>query len=232
MVPSSSNSLQIVHYLFIVDSGCTKHMTGNLKLLCNFVEKFLGTVCFENEQLNDFPAVKGCCNGDLDNYHLKELRCSTQCHAQDVDVDNFKRCCTSYTFDGWYKLIQNFAKKESIRKLSRSSARLRKLISSCILQRFRTSKDNEEPQLNTSFQDQEKPHKTTSLESALKIFISVVFVPIGTFPGLAPFLKVQMMSDHNSSDLAPQRQEMSVENVASGNKEAFHTTLGRNWVNT
>nr|GEV67674.1 copia protein [Tanacetum cinerariifolium] len=24
-----------------VDSGCTKHMTGNLKLLCNFVEKFL-----------------------------------------------------------------------------------------------------------------------------------------------------------------------------------------------
>ncbi|GKF75396.1 hypothetical protein Tco_0224840 [Tanacetum coccineum] len=26
----------------------------------------------------------------------------------------------------------------------------------------------------------------------------------------------QMMSDHNSSDLAPQRQEMSVENVSSG----------------
>nr|GEX45051.1 opie2 pol protein [Tanacetum cinerariifolium] len=27
--------------LFIVDSGCSKHMTGNLKLLINFVEKFL-----------------------------------------------------------------------------------------------------------------------------------------------------------------------------------------------
>ncbi|GJS35269.1 hypothetical protein Tco_0533651 [Tanacetum coccineum] len=37
--------------LFIVDSGCTKHMTGNLKLLCNFVEKFLGTVHFGNDQL-------------------------------------------------------------------------------------------------------------------------------------------------------------------------------------
>nr|GEU63606.1 copia protein [Tanacetum cinerariifolium] len=35
--------------LFIVDSGCTKHMTGNLKLLCNFVEKFLGTVHFGND---------------------------------------------------------------------------------------------------------------------------------------------------------------------------------------
>ncbi|GKF98893.1 hypothetical protein Tco_0297676, partial [Tanacetum coccineum] len=32
----------------------------------------------------------------------------------------------------------------------------------------------------------------------------------------APFLNVQMMSDYNSSDLAPQRQEMSVENVSSG----------------
>nr|GEY87964.1 copia protein [Tanacetum cinerariifolium] len=29
--------------LFILDSGCSKHMTGNLKLLINFVEKFLGT---------------------------------------------------------------------------------------------------------------------------------------------------------------------------------------------
>nr|GEW51216.1 hypothetical protein [Tanacetum cinerariifolium] len=36
--------------LFIVDSGCTKHMTGNLKLLCNFVEKFLGTVRFSYDQ--------------------------------------------------------------------------------------------------------------------------------------------------------------------------------------
>ncbi|GKG44527.1 hypothetical protein Tco_0485965 [Tanacetum coccineum] len=43
--------LQIVQLiLFIVDSGCTKHMTGNLKLLCNSVEKFLGIVRFGNGQ--------------------------------------------------------------------------------------------------------------------------------------------------------------------------------------
>nr|GEX47916.1 hypothetical protein [Tanacetum cinerariifolium] len=36
--------------LFIVDSRCTKHKTGNLKLFCNFVEKFLGTVRFGNDQ--------------------------------------------------------------------------------------------------------------------------------------------------------------------------------------
>nr|GEW17741.1 hypothetical protein [Tanacetum cinerariifolium] len=37
--------------LFIVDSGCSKHMMGNLKLLINFVEKFLGTVKFGNDQI-------------------------------------------------------------------------------------------------------------------------------------------------------------------------------------
>nr|GFB48036.1 hypothetical protein [Tanacetum cinerariifolium] len=37
--------------LFIVDSGCSKHMTGNLKLLINFVEKFQGTVKFGNDQI-------------------------------------------------------------------------------------------------------------------------------------------------------------------------------------
>nr|GFA20078.1 retrovirus-related Pol polyprotein from transposon TNT 1-94 [Tanacetum cinerariifolium] len=42
--------------LFIVDSLCTKHMTGNLKLLCNYVEKFLGTVRFGNDQ---FASILG-----------------------------------------------------------------------------------------------------------------------------------------------------------------------------
>nr|GFA57177.1 integrase, catalytic region, zinc finger, CCHC-type, peptidase aspartic, catalytic [Tanacetum cinerariifolium] len=37
--------------LFIVDSGCLKHMTGNLRLLINFVEKLLGTVKFGNDQI-------------------------------------------------------------------------------------------------------------------------------------------------------------------------------------
>nr|GFB68338.1 retrovirus-related Pol polyprotein from transposon TNT 1-94 [Tanacetum cinerariifolium] len=37
--------------LFIVDSGCSKHMMGNLKLLINFVEKFLGMVKFGNDHI-------------------------------------------------------------------------------------------------------------------------------------------------------------------------------------
>ncbi|GJS36821.1 hypothetical protein Tco_0535203 [Tanacetum coccineum] len=34
--------------LWCIDSGCSKHMTGNLKLLINFFWKFLGTVHFRN----------------------------------------------------------------------------------------------------------------------------------------------------------------------------------------
>nr|GEZ37442.1 hypothetical protein [Tanacetum cinerariifolium] len=43
-------------YLWIIDSGCSKHMTGNRALLMNFVEKFIGTVCFGN---NDFAVIAG-----------------------------------------------------------------------------------------------------------------------------------------------------------------------------
>ncbi|GJR08841.1 retrovirus-related pol polyprotein from transposon TNT 1-94 [Tanacetum coccineum] len=45
----TSNLVEIV--LFIVDSRCSKHMTRNLKLLSNFVEKNLGTVKFGNDQI-------------------------------------------------------------------------------------------------------------------------------------------------------------------------------------
>ncbi|GJT03111.1 retrovirus-related pol polyprotein from transposon TNT 1-94, partial [Tanacetum coccineum] len=58
IVSRITNIVQLI--LFIVDSGCTKHMTGNLKLLCNFVEKFLGTVRFRNDQ---FAPILGY--GDL-----------------------------------------------------------------------------------------------------------------------------------------------------------------------
>nr|GEW38376.1 hypothetical protein [Tanacetum cinerariifolium] len=42
--------------LWIIDSGCSKHIIGNRALLTNFVEKFLGTVRFGN---NDFAVIAG-----------------------------------------------------------------------------------------------------------------------------------------------------------------------------
>nr|GFC10969.1 integrase, catalytic region, zinc finger, CCHC-type, peptidase aspartic, catalytic [Tanacetum cinerariifolium] len=53
--------------LFIVDSGCSKHMMGNLKLLINFVEKFLGTRVYYVEGLNhNLFSVGQFCDADLE----------------------------------------------------------------------------------------------------------------------------------------------------------------------
>ncbi|GKA55841.1 integrase, catalytic region, zinc finger, CCHC-type containing protein [Tanacetum coccineum] len=49
--------VQIV--LWIIDSGCSKHLTGDRSLLKNFVEKFMGTVRFGNDH---FATIK--CYGD------------------------------------------------------------------------------------------------------------------------------------------------------------------------
>nr|GEU44112.1 integrase, catalytic region, zinc finger, CCHC-type, peptidase aspartic, catalytic [Tanacetum cinerariifolium] len=51
--------------IFIVDSGCTKHMTSNLKLLCNFVEKFLGTVRFGNDQFEPILGYGDLVHGNI-----------------------------------------------------------------------------------------------------------------------------------------------------------------------
>ncbi|GJV49591.1 retrovirus-related pol polyprotein from transposon TNT 1-94 [Tanacetum coccineum] len=51
--------------LFIIDSGCTKHMTGNLSLLCNFVEKYLGTVRFGNDQFSPILGYGDLVQGNI-----------------------------------------------------------------------------------------------------------------------------------------------------------------------
>ncbi|GJY02653.1 hypothetical protein Tco_0360805 [Tanacetum coccineum] len=63
IVSRIANIVQLI--LFIVDSRCTKHMMGNHKLLCNFIEKFLGTVHFGNDQ---FALILGY--GDLNQGNI------------------------------------------------------------------------------------------------------------------------------------------------------------------
>nr|GEZ22128.1 integrase, catalytic region, zinc finger, CCHC-type, peptidase aspartic, catalytic [Tanacetum cinerariifolium] len=62
------NILQIC--LWIIDSGCSKHMTGNRALLTNFVEKFLGTVRYGN---NDFVVITGYGDVVIGSMTIKKL---------------------------------------------------------------------------------------------------------------------------------------------------------------
>nr|GEU50789.1 retrovirus-related Pol polyprotein from transposon TNT 1-94 [Tanacetum cinerariifolium] len=57
-VPKTKLQWIVQLILFIVDSGCTKHMTGNLKLLCNFVEKCMGTVVLAMISLHEFLVME------------------------------------------------------------------------------------------------------------------------------------------------------------------------------
>nr|GFB41309.1 integrase, catalytic region, zinc finger, CCHC-type, peptidase aspartic, catalytic [Tanacetum cinerariifolium] len=76
--------------LFIVDSGCTKHMTGNLKLLCNFVEKFLGTVRFGNDQFAPILGYEDLVQGNITInrvYYVKGLNHNLFSVGQFCDAD-------------------------------------------------------------------------------------------------------------------------------------------------
>ncbi|GJT64697.1 retrovirus-related pol polyprotein from transposon TNT 1-94 [Tanacetum coccineum] len=61
--PPKKTIVQLI--LFIVDSGCIKHMMGNLKLLCNFVEKYLGTVHFGNVQFAPILGYEDLVQGNI-----------------------------------------------------------------------------------------------------------------------------------------------------------------------
>ncbi|GJW68791.1 integrase, catalytic region, zinc finger, CCHC-type containing protein [Tanacetum coccineum] len=54
--PLSVKNKVVQIIMWIVDSGCSKHMMGDRSVLKNFVEKFMGTVCFWNDH---FAAITG-----------------------------------------------------------------------------------------------------------------------------------------------------------------------------
>ncbi|GJY23147.1 retrovirus-related pol polyprotein from transposon TNT 1-94 [Tanacetum coccineum] len=66
--------------LWIVNSGCSKHMSGNLQLLRNFIEKFMETVRFGNDH---FATITGY--GDYVQGNL------TICHAQILTIQTDNR---------------------------------------------------------------------------------------------------------------------------------------------
>nr|GEZ76382.1 integrase, catalytic region, zinc finger, CCHC-type, peptidase aspartic, catalytic [Tanacetum cinerariifolium] len=67
--PTATNKvIQLV--IWIDDSGCSKHTTGNLKLLRNFVKKFMGTTCFENDYFASITGYGYYVKGNLTIYQV------------------------------------------------------------------------------------------------------------------------------------------------------------------
>nr|GFA78885.1 hypothetical protein [Tanacetum cinerariifolium] len=70
--------------IFIVDSGCTKHMTGNLKLLCNFVKSFWELFILAMISLRQFLV--------MEIWFKEMLRSTGFCYA-DLEVAFRKSTC-------------------------------------------------------------------------------------------------------------------------------------------
>ncbi|GKA41923.1 integrase, catalytic region, zinc finger, CCHC-type containing protein [Tanacetum coccineum] len=75
--------------LWIIDSGCSKHMTGDQSLLKNFIEKFIGTVCFGND---NFAAITGY--GDYIQVNI------TICHVYYVEGLGHNLFSVGQSYDG------------------------------------------------------------------------------------------------------------------------------------
>nr|GEY62321.1 hypothetical protein [Tanacetum cinerariifolium] len=89
-VPKAKMQWIVQLIVFIVDSGCTKHMTGNLKLLCNFVEMFMGTVHFSNDQFAPILGYGDLVQGNV-TINKVAFRKST-CFVRDLQVNDLLIC--------------------------------------------------------------------------------------------------------------------------------------------
>nr|GFC31518.1 hypothetical protein [Tanacetum cinerariifolium] len=70
--------LQVVQIvLWIVDSGCSKHMMADRSLLRNFIEKFIGTVHFRNDNFTTITGYGDYIQGNI-----------TVCHVYYVEGDD------------------------------------------------------------------------------------------------------------------------------------------------
>nr|GEW75592.1 integrase, catalytic region, zinc finger, CCHC-type, peptidase aspartic, catalytic [Tanacetum cinerariifolium] len=83
--------------LWCIDSGCSKHMIGNLKLLINFIWKFLGTVRFENDHVAAILGFGQLCDFDLEVAFRREA-CFVR-NLEGVDLLKGDRSTNLYTIN-------------------------------------------------------------------------------------------------------------------------------------
>ncbi|GJW85774.1 integrase, catalytic region, zinc finger, CCHC-type containing protein [Tanacetum coccineum] len=69
-IPSSKYDKVVQIVLWIVDSGCSKHMTGDLSLLKIFIEKFMGTVRFGNDNFAAITCYSDYIQGNITICHV------------------------------------------------------------------------------------------------------------------------------------------------------------------
>nr|GEZ01355.1 hypothetical protein [Tanacetum cinerariifolium] len=198
------NLVEIV--LFTIDSGCSKHMTGNLKLLINFMEKFPGTVKFRNDQIAPIlgygdlvqgaVTIKRVCYVEGINHNLFSV--GQFCDA-DLEVAFRKSTCYIRDLKGndlltawlWHHRLShlNF---DTINLLSKNDIVIH-------LDSFLRSKD-ETPEVLIDFL---RLVQRGLQAQRTRVIVETIHVNFDELP--------QMASDHVSSDPAPECQKTTLE---------------------
>nr|GEX32057.1 ribonuclease H-like domain-containing protein [Tanacetum cinerariifolium] len=115
-VYDSDGSAEVIQIcLWYFDSGCSKHMIGNLKLLINFVWKFLGTVRFENDHVAAILGFGQFCDSDLE-VSFRRNACFVR-NLERVDLLKGNRSTNLYTIN-----LHDMASESIICLMARASS--------------------------------------------------------------------------------------------------------------
>nr|GEV36748.1 retrovirus-related Pol polyprotein from transposon TNT 1-94 [Tanacetum cinerariifolium] len=181
--------------LFIVDSGCSKHMTRNLKLLTNFVVKFLGMVKFGNDQI---ALILGY--GDLVQrtvsikrvYYVEGLNHNlfsvSPFYDMDLEVAFWKSTCFIRDLKGNDLLTERIKHQTSVARTPKQNG--------IIERQNRTLVEAARIMLSTV-------KVPLVFNKRTRVIIESIYVNFDELP--------QMASDHISSDPVPQCQRMALE---------------------
>nr|GEV36164.1 hypothetical protein [Tanacetum cinerariifolium] len=201
------NIIQLI--LFIIDSGCTKHMTGNLKLLYNFVEKFLGTVRFGNDQFVPILVYGDLVQGNVTNnrvYYVKGLNhnlfsVGQFCYA-DLEVAFQKSTCFVRDLQGNDLLTDGYRDWSAQVEICQGSNKMKEKGDPCILVGYSTQ--------SKGYYVYNK--RTRLIVASIHIYFDEIKEVYETSvandtSGLVP--QRQKASDYDNSDPVPQRHDVS-----------------------
>ncbi|GKA91270.1 retrovirus-related pol polyprotein from transposon TNT 1-94 [Tanacetum coccineum] len=205
--------------LFIVDSGCSKHMMGNLKLLSNFVEQFLGKVKFGNDQIAPILGY-----GDLGNDLLTCSR-GTDLYSitlQDTSTPNpiclmakaitsqawLWHCCLSHLNFDTINLLLKYDIETGLPKLKFVKDHL---CSSCELGKAKRKdgenldkiKEKDDACIFVGYSTQSRAYRVYNKRT--RVIVETIHVNFDELP--------QMASDHVSSDPVPQCPTTALEQL-------------------
>nr|GEV77531.1 zinc finger, CCHC-type [Tanacetum cinerariifolium] len=121
--------LQVIQLvLWIIDSRYLKHMTGNLQLLRNVVEKFIGTVCFGNDHFVAITGYEDYVQGNLMIFHVYYVEGLSHnfptCYLEDtITMDSITNNKKRKRTDGPKILAETLAKWNEINKDGKAKTR-------------------------------------------------------------------------------------------------------------